>query len=61
MHNTQFLWPSHVKWGVSVFMSQNLTVWSPDPDAKRPESGLKATLKTDSVCPFGQKKKKNYL
>ena len=51
IQRTQFLCPSQVKWGVSVLISQNLTVVSPDPEAKCAESGLKDTLKTASVCP----------
>lgn len=48
---TQFLWPSQVCIGVSVKISQILTVVSPLAEAKTLLSGLNATLRTASECP----------
>jgi len=50
-NKTQFLWPSQVWMGVSVWISQILTVVSPLAEAKTLLSGLNATLRTASECP----------
>lgn len=51
IHKTQLLCPSPDFIGVSVFISQNLTVVSPDPDASFLPSGENYTDKTASVWP----------
>jgi len=43
--------PVKVFKGVCVWMSQSRTVVSPDPLASWRPSGLKATVRTASVCP----------
>ena len=50
-HKTQFLWPTQIPVGVSVLMSQNLKVWSPEQETKSFPSGLNCTSKMESLWP----------
>ena len=52
MTSTWSLCPSKVAWGDSVVKSHNLTVVSPDPDARYLPSGENCVAKIASAWPF---------